>query len=94
MHKSTSCGDITCEQCTVTVEPCQSTQGDLVQQAGDNNTRKATSSSFDPTVSSLTILHTLTCNSVLCVHVCTRTKGSGTGGVSCRVGFDWHELEL
>ena len=36
VHKSTSCGDITCEQCTVTVEPCQSTQGGLVQQAGDN----------------------------------------------------------
>ena len=29
-------------------------------------------------------MHTLTCDSVLCVCVCFRAKGSGTDGVSCR----------
>ena len=94
--QSTSCGDVTCQQCTVTVEPCQSTQGGLAQQAGTNYTRKAsgTSSCFDPTLSSLTVMRTLTCDRVLCVHVCSRAKGSGTGGVSCRERLGWHELEL
>ena len=32
-------------------------------------------------------MHTLTCDSVLCVCVCFRAKGSGTDGVSCRERF-------
>ena len=32
-------------------------------------------------------MHTLTCDSVLCVCVCSRAKGSGTGGDTCRERF-------
>ena len=32
-------------------------------------------------------MHTLTCDSVLCVCVCLRAKGSGTDGVSCMERF-------
>ena len=37
-----------------------------------------------------TVMHTLTSDSVLCVRVCSRAKGSGTGGVSCRERFGWY----
>ena len=68
-----------------------------MQQAGTDCTRKVSSASSccDPTLSSLTVMHTsITCDGVLCVRVCSRAKGSGTGGVSCRERVGWHELEL
>ena len=36
-------------------------------------------------------MHTLTCDSVLCVCVCFRDKGSGTDGVSCRERLGGHD---
>ena len=48
----------------------------------------------DPILSSLTVMHTLTCDSVLFIRVCFRAKGSGTGGVSCRERLGWYEVEL
>ena len=40
-----------------------------------------------------TVMHTLTCDSVLCDGVCFRAKGSGTDGVSCRERFGGQDLE-
>ena len=76
---SMSSNDVTRHQCTVTVESCQSTQGGLAQQAGASYTRMASSdSSCLSSHCQLTAMHTLTCDSVLCVCVCSRDKGSGS----------------